>query len=110
MADTGMKSGTEKKELVRMWLPVMGLVAVIAIFGIWSGGRIFMGDNITTIINQAFTTMMVASGLAMIYAQGGMDFSPGGVIALCSLTGVAVANATGSIVLVLPMCIITLVW
>lgn len=107
MADTGMKSGTEKKELVRMWLPVMGLVAVIAIFGIWSGGRIFMGDNITTIINQAFTTMMVASGLAMIYAQGGMDFSPGGVIALCSLTGVAVANATGSIVLVLPMCIIT---
>jgi len=107
MAETGTKPKTDRKELIRTWLPVIGLLAVIAIFGIWSGGRIFQGDNITTIINQAFTTIMVASGLAMIYAQGGMDFSPGGVIALCSLTGVAVANATGSIALVLPVCVIT---
>lgn len=94
------------KERGSMLVPVLGLVIVLAFFGIASKGAIFQGSNLATVINQAFTTIMVAVGLAMVYAQGGMDFSPGGVIALCSLCAMAVANAMGSTVLVLPVCIV----
>lgn len=89
-----------------MLVPVLGLIIVLAFFGIASKGAIFQGSNLATVVNQAFTTIIVAVGLAMIYAQGGMDFSPGGVIALCSLCAVAVANAMGSTILVLPVCIL----
>lgn len=94
------------KEKGNMLVPVLGLVIVLAFFGIASKGAIFQGSNLATVVNQAFTTVIVAVGLAMIYAQGGMDFSPGGVIALCSLCAVMVANAMGSTILVFPVCIL----
>lgn len=95
------------KERGSMLVPVLGLVVVLAFFGITSKGAIFQGSNLATVVNQAFTTVIVAVGLAMIYAQGGMDFSPGGVIALCSLCAVMVANAMGgNTILVLPVCIL----
>lgn len=94
------------KEKGSMLVPVLGLIVVLAFFGIASGGAIFQGNNLATVVNQAFTTVIVAVGLAMIYAQGGMDFSPGGVIALCTLCAVAVADAMHSTVLVLPVCIV----
>lgn len=96
---------TWMKENGSMLIPALGLVIVLLFFGIASHGAIFRGSNLVTVVNQAFTTMIVAVGLAMVYAQGGMDFSPGGVIALSSLCALAVANAMKSTVLVLPVCV-----
>lgn len=94
------------KDKISTLVPVLGLVFVLAFFGIASGGEIFQGTNLATVVNQAFTTVIIAVGLSMIYAQGGMDFSPGGVLALSCLCGMAAASTTGSILVVLPVCII----
>lgn len=96
---------TWMKENGSMLVPILGLIIVLLFFGIASQGAIFRGSNLVTVVNQAFTTMIVAVGLAMVYAQGGMDFSPGGVIALSSLCALAAANAMESTALVLPVCI-----
>ncbi len=95
------------KEYIREWISLIGLIVVLAVFGIWSQGQIFVGDNLLTVVNQSFTTVMLCVGLSAIYAQGGMDFSAGGVIALSTLVAVAVANATGVVWLALPASIIT---
>lgn len=88
-------------------VPVLGLVFVLAFFGIISKGAIFQGSNLATIINQAFTTIMVSVGLSLIYAQGGIDFSPGGVIALCSMTAMTAIELSGSLAVSLIVCIAT---
>ncbi len=98
---------TQWKDKISTLVPVLGLIFVLAFFGIVSRGEIFRGNNLATVLNQAFTTVIIAVGLSMIYAQGGMDFSPGGVLALCSLCAMAAAGAMGNTFLVLPVCIVS---
>ena len=101
-----MRQKVQWKDKLSTLVPVLGLIFVLAFFGIVSRGEIFQGSNLATVVNQAFTTVIIAVGLSMIYAQGGMDFSPGGVLALCSLCAMAAASAMGNTILVLPVCMI----
>ena len=47
------------KEYIREWISLIGLIVVLAVFGIWSQGQIFVGDNLLTVVNQSFTTVML---------------------------------------------------
>lgn len=90
---------TEKKNIV----PFMGLILVIILFEILSGGKLFNSRNVTTIINEVFILMMGASALVFLMAQGNLDLSIMANAAIACTVGVKAASI--SPYLALPVCL-----
>lgn len=95
----------QKSALISDLLPLVGLIAVIVLFGILTKGKIFNSFNIQTIYNQSFLYILGGLGCSFLFAQGAIDLSMGSVIALCSILGSFTANQYG----IVPCIIVCLV-
>lgn len=73
-----------------------GLLLVIIIFGIWSGGNLFSEYNINSMIETVTPLVIACLGMSFIFAHGGMDISSGAVVALAAYVAVISMNKTGS--------------
>lgn len=89
-----MKLWSRYKSGLVQWL---GLVVVIVIFGIWSGGNLFSRYNINTMLETLTPLVIVCAGMTFIFAHGGMDISSGAVTAIASLAAVQIMNRTDSL-------------
>ena len=92
----------------RTILPFVGLAAVIIILLIVSGGRIFNPGNLSNILDQSYTVVLLSVGCSFLYAHGGFDLAVGGIYGLSMMIpGMIILNSTGlSIWLALPICIL----
>ena len=92
------------QELIRNLIPVLGLLLLLLVFQSISG-KLFRMGNIKSIMNQAYTIIIVALGGTFVYAHGGMDISYGGVIGVSMLCSTLVANQVNSPYLALAVCV-----
>lgn len=81
-----------KKHYKGYWLtklvdffPLLGFLAIIAVFGIATGGKMFTLFNIKTIWKQSFLYIVGGLGVMFCYAQGVHDFSLAANIALSAI-------------------------
>lgn len=79
----------KRKEKLSLFIPFFGIVFVTLFFAIVTGGNSLSMNNITNIMNQSFSIIIVSVGAVFVYSHGGMDMSPG---AVQGLTSVVVAS------------------
>lgn len=89
------------KARLRALLPVAGLIAIVAVFAVATGGKFLEMSNLSLILNQSFTLILASLGATFIYAHGSLDVSLGSVCMMSCICSVQVAVATGSAVLAL---------
>ena len=95
------------KRNVRNILPFVGLILVVVVLAIVSGGRIFAKGNLNNILDQSYTIVILSSGCSFLYAHGGFDLAVGGIFGLSMMSsGMLLLKAGFSAWLVLPLCII----
>ena len=96
------------KRNARTILPFVGLVAVILILLIISGGSIFAPGNLNNILDQSYTLMLLAVGCSFLYAHGGFDLAVGGIYGLSMMISgmIFLSSPNMSIWVTLPLCII----
>lgn len=94
------------KKLLKLAMPYMGLIAVVVVFAILSGGKLFRPINMKQIINLSTIVIVSATGAVFVYALGGLDLSIGACIGLSSMAGATVATLTGSVPLTLVTCLV----
>jgi len=91
----------------RTILPFVGLAAVIIILLIASGGKIFAGSNLSNILDQSYTVVLLSVGCSFLYAHGGFDLAVGGIYGLSMMvSGMILLSGTVSFWLALPLCIV----
>ena len=76
-----------------------GLILVIVLFSVLTGGQIFSSYNIKALIGQTAPLMITCVGVIFMFTNGSMDIASGAVGGLCAMTAAAVLNATGSLLL-----------
>lgn len=87
-------------------LPFAGLVLVVAVLAVFSGGRIFAGGNLNNILDQSYTTVILAIGCSFLYAHGGFDLAVGGIYGLSMMSSGLLLTRNGfSPWIVLLLCI-----
>ena len=69
--------------LLRSILPTVGLVAVFIVFNILTGGK--MVKNVSLILSQAYVLLIASTGVFFIMTMGGLDFSQGSILGICSI-------------------------
>lgn len=93
------------KKRLMVLLPFLGLILIIGILGILSGGDLFKAANIRNILDQCYTIVILSVACSFIYAHGGFDLAVGGVFGLSMmLSGIFILTYGGTVV-ALPICI-----
>lgn len=86
---------------------MIGLVVVIGVFAILSGGKTLSLMNLKIVSSQAIITAVIAIGAVFIFACKAIDMSLSGTICLSAITASIVGNATGSMVMVIITAFVT---
>lgn len=81
------------KIFVKQIIPFLGLLMVVVLFEVLSGGKLLSGRNITMLLNQTFTLSLGAIGCSFVIAQGNLDFSLGGIVGIAAATAATVSGA-----------------
>lgn len=90
----GKKLRKRKIDLVTI-IPFLGLVFVVALFAVLTGGKSLTWRNLNTILNQAYTIVLLALGATFIYACGCKDMAYGAVIGFTCMVGILAARVIG---------------
>lgn len=91
--------GIKSKQNLMAILPYAGLIMILVVFGITSGGRLFQQYNIRIVMQQTVALGIICLGAVFVYSLGNMDISVGACLGLCTLIEITVVNATGSLLL-----------
>lgn len=70
--------------------PVLGLLAVIILFYITTGGKIFSKFNLKSISQQMYLFILGGLGCVFLFAQGGIDLSMAAAIGTAGIIGARV--------------------
>ena len=73
-----------KRNTLQKYIPILGLIIVIALFAIITGGKTLKPTNLEQIVNQSFTVMLSCAGVAFVMSMGSLDFSQGSILAIAS--------------------------
>jgi ribose/xylose/arabinose/galactoside ABC-type transport system permease subunit len=65
--------------------PIVGLLAIVVLFGALRRSTFLTGDNAQVILLQTAVVAMAALGMTLVIASGGIDLSVGSAIALCTV-------------------------
>ena len=86
-------SNKNKKNSFAFMLPYLCVIVVFLLFFVWSRGSIMSKTNLYAIINQAYNIMLIGTGAIFVYSYGGLDFSLGALLGVCSLIITLVVRA-----------------
>lgn len=79
--------------------PYIGLIAVIILFQILTGGALLSSNNIQALVNSVIVTALAALGAVFVFGSGYFDMSLGGCICFSAVIGAIITVNTGSLLL-----------
>lgn len=85
--------------------PILGLVVLVLLFAVVSGGKSISANNLGIIGNQVIVTALAAIGGVFAYSCGALDMSMGGSVCVCAISAALIGQMTGS----LPLMLLTAV-
>ena len=74
-----------RMNMLRTYLPVVGLIAIFILFNILTNGRMMSPRNMTLLLNQVYVGMVSTMGVFFIMTMGGLDFSQGSIMGIASI-------------------------
>ncbi len=75
-------------------IPFAGLILMLAVFGILTGGKILRPKNLLLILNQTYVLLIAATGVFFVMTIGGLDFSQGAIIGVAGIVIAYVARVS----------------
>ncbi len=75
----------QMRERIRKIIPIAGLLILVILFSLTTGGKFFTWQNFQNIIMQASIALVAAVGTVFVMAHNNLDFSLGGACALASV-------------------------
>lgn len=86
------------------FVPYMGLVLIVVLFGALTRGRLLSFNNLRLLFSQALVLMIGCTGVTFVMAQGSLDFSQGSLVgfaaAVAAIVAVAASGNTAAVVAV----------
>ena len=77
---------------LRKMIPLIGLVAIVVVFEILSGGKLLAVRNLKNILTQSYPVIIIALGAVFVFAHGGMDLSYGGALGVSMYIAARIAS------------------
>ena len=84
---------TTKKEKIsilnqpvfRTVMPFAGFIFIVVLFAILTGGQLYTPGNLKLLLSQSYVLLIACVGVFMVMTMGGLDFSQGSLLGVCSV-------------------------
>jgi D-xylose transport system permease protein len=80
---------------LRLFGMVAALIAILAVFGIMTGGRILSPSNLVTMSVQAASVAIISTGMVIIIVSRNIDLSVGSIVGVTAMTYALLMTGTG---------------
>ncbi|MBQ9031541.1 MAG: ABC transporter permease [Parasporobacterium sp.] len=100
MSEAAVKTKKPSKVNARLigdMAPYIGLVLVVVVFYILTGGALLNGTNIQAMANNVITTAMCTIGAVFVFAAGYFDMAVGGALCFSAVLGAMATISSGSL-------------
>ena len=74
-----------ERPIVRTVMPFAGFIFIVALFAILTGGQLFTAGNLKLLLSQSYVLLIACVGVFMVMTMGGLDFSQGSMLGVCSV-------------------------
>ena len=71
--------------LVRTLMPFAGFVFIVGLFAFLTGGQLYTIGNLKLLLSQSYVLLIACVGVFMVMTMGGLDFSQGSMLGVCSV-------------------------
>lgn len=86
-----------KRLNLKALVPYFGLLAIVIVFLIGSGGQLFRKSNILVIFGAMFIYTIAALGTSFVFTIGCLDFSLGSLVGVTATVGALAAQRTDNL-------------
>lgn len=84
---------TERKEKIsiinqpvfRTVMPFAGFIFIVVLFAVLTGGQLYTPGNLKLLLSQSYVLLIACVGVFMVMTMGGLDFSQGSMLGVCSV-------------------------
>ncbi len=81
-----------ERPVVRTVMPFAGFAFIVVLFAILTKGQLFTSDNLKLLLSQSYVLLISCIGVFMVMTMGGLDFSQGSMLGVCSVVICAVSQ------------------
>lgn len=81
-----------KNSKIKSYMPIFGLIIVITLFAVLTGGKTLQPKNLRLVTEQAITVIISAAGVVFVMTMGSLNFSQGSLLAVCCYCAAWVSN------------------
>ena len=78
--------------LVRTLMPFAGFIFIVGLFAVLTKGQLYTVGNMKLLLSQTYVLLISCVGVFMIMTMGGLDFSQGSMLGVCSAVVCYVSN------------------
>ena len=69
----------------RTIMPFAGFIFIVVLFAILTGGQLYTLGNLKLLLSQSYVLLIACVGVFMVMTMGGLDFSQGSMLGVCSV-------------------------
>ncbi len=74
-----------ERPIIRTVMPFAGFIFIVVLFAILTGGQLFTIGNLKLLLSQSYVLLIACVGVFMVMTMGGLDFSQGSMLGICSV-------------------------
>ena len=80
-----VKLSLMNQPLFRTVMPFAGFIFIVVLFAILTGGQLYTPGNLKLLLSQSYVLLIACVGVFMVMTMGGLDFSQGSMLGVCSV-------------------------
>ena len=77
---------------IRNVMPFAGFIFIVVLFAVLTGGQLFTAGNLKLLLSQSYVLLIACVGVFMVMTMGGLDFSQGSMLGVCSVVVCFLSN------------------
>ncbi|SKB80419.1 ribose transport system permease protein [Lachnospiraceae bacterium] len=81
-----------ERPIVRNIMPFAGFIFIVVLFAILTGGQLYTAGNLKLLLSQSYVLLIACIGVFMVMTMGGLDFSQGSLLGVCSVVVCFLSN------------------
>ena len=80
-----VKLSLVNQPLFRTIMPFAGFIFIVVLFAVLTGGQHYTPGNLKLLLSQSYVLLIACVGVFMVMTMGGLDFSQGSMLGVCSV-------------------------
>ena len=87
-----IKTPFMERPIIRNIMPFAGFIFIVVLFAVLTNGQLYSMGSLKLLLSQSYVLLISCVGVFMVMTMGGLDFSQGSMLGICSVVVCYLSN------------------